>query len=114
MSFENFILAASENWGIGINNELPWKLKLDMAYFERTTKRVLPLNSTFPSTEIKPKENKLQNALIMGRKTWESIPPKFQPLKNRLNVVISKSLNKEDTKYVQLSTKLFIFFINAS
>ncbi|CAG8600176.1 9937_t:CDS:2, partial [Funneliformis caledonium] len=77
---------ATENWGIGINNKLPWKLKLDMAYFERTSKRIL-------QTE----DNTIQNAAIMGRKTWDSIPPKFRPLRNRLNVVISKSLNKEET-----------------
>ena len=82
-----------------------------MAYFERTTKRVLPSNSTFTTTDVKElKENKLQNALIMGRKTWESIPPKFQPLKNRLNVVISKSLNKEETKYIQLFLLHFLFY----
>ncbi|CAI2186360.1 16231_t:CDS:2, partial [Funneliformis geosporum] len=76
---------ASLNWGIGINNKLPWKLKSDMAYFERTSKRILPIE-----------DNKVQNAAIMGRKTWESIPLKFRPLQNRLNVVISKSLKKEE------------------
>ncbi|PKC65261.1 hypothetical protein RhiirA1_365955 [Rhizophagus irregularis] len=90
------IAAATENWGIGINNELPWKqlLKTDMKYFERTTKRVLPLNSALTTITPELKESNIQNAVIMGRKTWDSIPPKYQPLKDRLNIVISKSLKE--------------------
>ncbi|KAK0711051.1 dihydrofolate reductase [Lasiosphaeris hirsuta] len=72
------ILAATRDMGIGLNGTLPWTgLKTEMAYFARVTKRLQP-----PAL----------NAVIMGRKTWDSIPPRFRPLKGRLNVVISRSI----------------------
>ncbi|CAN8097394.1 unnamed protein product [Discula destructiva] len=75
------VLAATRDMGIGLRGTLPWTgLKKEMAYFARITKR-LP-----PSVEAPA-----MNAVIMGRKTWDSIPPKFRPLKGRLNVVISRS-----------------------
>lgn len=53
-----------------------------MQYFARVTTRLIPSYSTYP-------KNLVQNAVIMGRKTWESIPPKFRPLKGRVNVVLT-------------------------
>ncbi|KAL6895997.1 dihydrofolate reductase-like domain-containing protein [Trichoderma longibrachiatum] len=74
------IVAATRSMGIGFQGTMPWKgLKREMQYFARVTTRV-PASSQAP-----------QNAVIMGRKTWDSIPPKFRPLKNRLNIVISRS-----------------------
>ncbi|KAH7037850.1 dihydrofolate reductase-like domain-containing protein [Microdochium trichocladiopsis] len=77
------VVAATRQMGIGKAGTLPWTgLRKEMAYFARVTKRV-PASSD-PST-------KTQNVLIMGRKTWDSIPPNFRPLKDRLNIVISRS-----------------------
>ncbi|GAP88509.2 putative dihydrofolate reductase [Rosellinia necatrix] len=77
------IVAAARNMGIGRNGTLPWTgLKKEMAYFARVTRRLPP-----PLSE----DNNVMNAVIMGRKTWDSIPPKFRPLKGRLNVVVSRS-----------------------
>ncbi|KZL87627.1 dihydrofolate reductase [Colletotrichum incanum] len=82
MSHElTLIVAATRNMGIGAKGGLPWTgLKKEMAYFARVTKRLPPQASS-----------DARNAVIMGRKTWESIPPKFRPLKGRLNIVISRS-----------------------
>ena len=77
------IVAATSNMGIGRAGTLPWlSIKSEMAYFARTTKRVsLPFEASSPRTI---------NAVIMGRKTYESIPPKFRPLKARLNIVVTR------------------------
>ncbi|KAI1752392.1 dihydrofolate reductase [Xylaria castorea] len=79
------VVAATRNMGIGRNGTLPWTgLKKEMAYFARVTKRL----SSFLNQDGNPPA---MNAVIMGRKTWDSIPPKFRPLKGRLNIVISRS-----------------------
>ena len=44
----------------------------------------------FKHTTTRTQDENKQNAVIMGRKTWESIPSQFQPLPGRLNVVISR------------------------
>ena len=65
----NLIFASARNGVIGNQGTLPWRLPEDMAHFKRTT---------------------LGCPVIMGRKTWDSLPPKFRPLPGRLNVVITR------------------------
>lgn len=74
----NGIIAISQDGGIGINNNLPWKLKKELKHFQEVT----------TSTQ----DNNKKNAVIMGRKTWNSIPEEFKPLKNRINIIISNTL----------------------
>ncbi|MEE1190080.1 MAG: dihydrofolate reductase, partial [Bacteroidales bacterium] len=62
----NLIVAKAENNIIGKDNSLLWHLSEDLKYFKQIT---------------------LGKTVLMGRKTWESLP--FKPLKNRRNVVIS-------------------------
>jgi dihydrofolate reductase len=85
------IVAATPKNGIGKNGALPWPLlKKEMAYFARVTKRI-PLAAGTGKVESKQTnaEDRRQNVVIMGRKTWESIPVRFRPLKDRTNIVIS-------------------------
>lgn len=89
------ILAATPSLGIGKDGVLPWpQLKKEMGFFARVTKRTSPSASVEGRRKI--------NAVLMGRKTWESIPPKFRPLKDRLNIVITSKpeefANKLDKK----------------
>ncbi|XP_067118551.1 dihydrofolate reductase [Centruroides vittatus] len=74
----NVIAAACKNMGIGCDGRLPWSLKKEMAFFTRIT-----------SETNNPEK---RNAVIMGRKTWFSIPEKFRPLRNRINIVLSTTL----------------------
>ena len=70
----HLIYARAANGVIGKDNRLPWHLPEDLAHFKRTT---------------------LGCPVIMGRKTWDSLPPKFRPLPGRLNIVVTR-----DTAFV--------------
>ena len=64
------IAACARGGVIGVENRLPWHLPEDMKFFRETTRG-------------KP--------VIMGRKTWESLPAAFRPLPGRLNIVVSRN-----------------------
>ena len=68
----NIILAKASNGVIGHNNQLPWHLPEDMARFKRLT-------TGWP--------------VIMGRKTWDSLPARFRPLPGRTNIVVTRQTN---------------------
>jgi dihydrofolate reductase len=71
----------SNNWVIGVNNDLPWSLKDDLAHFkEYTTEKII----------------------VMGRKTFESIG---RPLPNRVNYVISSTLKDIEGVSIFLNLK---------
>ncbi|KAJ3707382.1 hypothetical protein LUZ61_011087 [Rhynchospora tenuis] len=71
------IVAATREMGIGKEGKLPWKLPSDLKFFKQIT-----LSTSDPNKK---------NAVIMGRKTWESIPSQYRPLPGRLNVVLTRS-----------------------
>ena len=64
------IAAIGKNNELGRNNDLLWRLKSDMNFFKSTTSG---------------------HWVIMGRKSWESLPPRFRPLPNRVNCVVSRN-----------------------
>ncbi|KAF3913625.1 hypothetical protein ABW21_db0202186 [Orbilia brochopaga] len=71
--------------GRSLANNMPWpRLPSEMAYFSRVTRRVPPPSASAP-------RQRYANAVIMGRKTWESLPAKYRPLPGRINVVVSRS-----------------------
>jgi dihydrofolate reductase len=72
----DIVVAADQGHGIGKQGELPWHLPGDTQFLKRIT-----------SETQSPDQ---RNAVIMGRKTWESIPEKYRPLKGRLNAVITR------------------------
>lgn len=77
------IVAATEELGIGLLSNLPWRIPKDMAFFKHVTSHV--------PKAFQQQQPNVQNAVIMGRVTWESIPPKFRPLDNRYNIVVSRN-----------------------
>ena len=72
----HLIWAQDYNGGIGKDNNLPWHISEDLKNFKLLT---------------------LDSAILMGRKTWDSLP--FKPLPNRRNIVLSTQPIKEVEVY---------------
>ena len=70
----SLIVAMGSNGEIGKNNDLLWNLPVDMRFFKDTT---------------------LGRTVVMGRKNYESIPPKYRPLPKRTNIVVSRNSDYE-------------------
>ena len=64
------IWAEARGGAIGRDGDMPWHLPEDLAHFKRTT---------------------LGDPVIMGRRTWESLPERFRPLPGRANIVVTRS-----------------------
>ena len=73
------IAAISYDNVIGINGQVPWNIPEDMKRF---------------------KEKTLDPPVIMGRRTYESLPEKFSPLPQRKNIVLSSSLKPQNRIYI--------------
>ena len=83
------VAAAASSRGIGSAGNLVWRLPPDMSHFKKVT--MTPPTKTVLTSSDASNDNHvaLKNAVIMGRKTWESIPPQFRPLENRMNIILS-------------------------
>jgi dihydrofolate reductase len=78
----SLIVAMDRARGIGREGRMPWHLPGDMRMFADLTKGEHRLDPKKP-----------QNTVIMGRRTWESLPKSFRPLPDRQNLVLSRQAN---------------------
>ena len=70
---QKMILAMDLDGCIGKDDGLPWRLRADMLRFKRLT------------------IGEGNNAVLMGRTTWESLPEAYRPLDSRLNIVVTRN-----------------------
>ena len=80
----SLIVAHDKNLGIGWKNNIPFRFREDIKWFRTIT--------TGDAKQILP------NAVIMGRQTWESLPAQYSPLAKRINIVLSKNHNFQNSE----------------
>lgn len=79
----HLIYARAANGVIGLNNTMPWHLPEDLAHFKQLTSG---------------------NPVVMGRKTWDSLPERFRPLPGRTNIVVTRSTDWQADGVVRAGT----------
>lgn len=97
MTWFTCVAAIGPNGQLGENNDLPWppgSIRGDMNYFKLLTLSKINYSNQGRVEGCGPAQE-MANVVIMGRKTWESIPAKFRPLESRLNIIITSSNNIE-------------------
>src|SRR5579872_2343493 len=77
----SLIVCYDANYGIGKNNTIPWTIPSDLQRFKKLT---------------------LNNIVIMGKNTWNSLPKK--PLLNRINIIISNTIT--ETKEINIINEM--------
>ncbi|EOD70086.1 dihydrofolate reductase [Amycolatopsis vancoresmycina] len=77
------VWAQSANGVIGRDGELPWHLPEDLKHFRAVT---------------------AGSAVLMGRRTWESLPPRFRPLPGRRNLVLSSTPQEGAETFADLAS----------
>jgi len=79
------IAAAAENQVIGKDGDIPWHIPEDLQHF---------------------KEKTTEHTVVMGRKTFQSLPNSFKPLPNRQNIVLTKSDFQPEQESVKIANSL--------
>ena len=75
----SIVVAMDARYGIGKDGRLPWHLSDDLKHFKTIT--------------TKTQHAEKRNAVIMGRRTWESLPSGYKPLPQRVNIVLTQQEN---------------------
>ncbi|KAK9691058.1 hypothetical protein RND81_09G173200 [Saponaria officinalis] len=73
------VVAATREGGLGKDGKMAWHIPTDSRFFEDVT--------------TKTSNPEKMNAVIMGRKSWDAVPPDYRPFCGRINVIVTRSLN---------------------